>query len=121
FPCGAIVAGVNDLPDASCFDVHLRLGVDQCAFPPGYLDAGTDAGMDAGTDAGVDAGIDAGAIDSGAPDSGATDAEVPDAGDTEPMRFQVCGCATEPGGAPVFAALALAGLRRRPRAHSPLS
>ncbi|MEZ4272379.1 MAG: right-handed parallel beta-helix repeat-containing protein [Myxococcota bacterium] len=38
FPCGAIVAGVNDIPGTSCFDVHQRLNVNTngCAFPEGY-------------------------------------------------------------------------------------
>jgi hypothetical protein len=35
FPCGAIVPGVNDVPGASCFDVHERLfvGRDGCSIP----------------------------------------------------------------------------------------
>jgi len=38
FPCGAIVPGVNDLPGASCVDVHQRLNVNTngCPFPAGY-------------------------------------------------------------------------------------
>ncbi len=35
FPCGAEVAGVNDLPGSSCFDVHARLNVNAngCSLP----------------------------------------------------------------------------------------
>jgi hypothetical protein len=35
---GAIVAGLNDIPGSSLFDVHKRLNVNQngCPFPPGY-------------------------------------------------------------------------------------
>ena len=38
FPCGAIVAGVNDIPGQSCFDVNQRLNVNTngCGFPSGY-------------------------------------------------------------------------------------
>lgn len=38
FPCGAIVAGFNDVPGKSCFDVHTRLNVNRngCPFPAGY-------------------------------------------------------------------------------------
>jgi hypothetical protein len=55
FPCGAIVPGVNDVPDASCFDVHRRLRIDTCAFPSGYFTAPpTDGGEPAdGGDTGL--------------------------------------------------------------------
>jgi hypothetical protein len=35
FPCGAIVPGLNDVPDSSCFDVHERLNVNAngCDLP----------------------------------------------------------------------------------------
>jgi hypothetical protein len=34
FPCGAQVRGLNDVPDASCFDVHVRLDPDGgCPLP----------------------------------------------------------------------------------------
>jgi hypothetical protein len=33
FPCGAIVAGVNDIKGSSCFDVHVRLGVTPSTLP----------------------------------------------------------------------------------------
>jgi hypothetical protein len=35
FPCGAIVPGVNDIPDSSCFDVHERLNINcnECYLP----------------------------------------------------------------------------------------
>lgn len=38
FPCGSIVAGVNDIAGSSCFDVHKRLNVNAngCSFPSGY-------------------------------------------------------------------------------------
>jgi hypothetical protein len=38
FPCGAIIAGVNDITNSSCFDVHNRLNVNVngCAFPADY-------------------------------------------------------------------------------------
>ena len=38
FPCGAVVAGMNDVSGASCRDVHRRLNVNTngCAFPAGY-------------------------------------------------------------------------------------
>ena len=38
FPCGAIVPGVNDIPGASCFDVHERLHVNSggCNLPVWY-------------------------------------------------------------------------------------
>lgn len=42
FPCGAIIEGVNDVPGASCFDVHERLHVNSggCMLPyaPGSSD-----------------------------------------------------------------------------------
>ncbi len=46
FPCGAIVPGINDVPDASCFDVHVRLhvGTFGCTLPAWYL-ALADAGQ----------------------------------------------------------------------------
>jgi hypothetical protein len=38
FPCGAVVAGVNDVPGSSCATVHERLNVNRngCPFPEGY-------------------------------------------------------------------------------------
>jgi hypothetical protein len=38
FPCGQIVAGVNDVPGWSCFDVHQRLNVNTngCMFPSSF-------------------------------------------------------------------------------------
>jgi len=38
FPCGAVVAGVNDVPGHSCFDVHTRLNVNYngCSLPGKY-------------------------------------------------------------------------------------
>jgi hypothetical protein len=38
FPCGAIMAGVNDISGASCSNVHQRLNVNTngCSFPPSY-------------------------------------------------------------------------------------
>jgi hypothetical protein len=38
FPCGQIVAGVNDIPGSSCFDVHQRLNVNTngCMFPSSF-------------------------------------------------------------------------------------
>ncbi len=33
FPCGALVTGLNDVAEASCFDVHLRLEVGTAACP----------------------------------------------------------------------------------------
>jgi hypothetical protein len=38
FPCGAVVAGVNDEPSTSCIGVHSRLNVftNGCAAPSGY-------------------------------------------------------------------------------------
>jgi hypothetical protein len=35
FPCGAVVAGVNDVPGAICRDLHerLNLGPGRCPFP----------------------------------------------------------------------------------------
>lgn len=38
FPCGAVVAGVNDIAGSSCRDVHQRLNVNTngCTFPQGY-------------------------------------------------------------------------------------
>lgn len=38
FPCGAVVAGVNDVPGRSCRDVHQRLNVHSngCSFPASY-------------------------------------------------------------------------------------
>ncbi|HEX3035323.1 MAG TPA: hypothetical protein VHT73_09345 [Thermodesulfobacteriota bacterium] len=34
-PCGAIVPGVNDIPDKSCFDIHkcLNVGFNGCPIP----------------------------------------------------------------------------------------
>ena len=45
FPCGAKVAGVNDIPGQSCFDVHLQLNVNTngCPFPQGYTPGGGDS------------------------------------------------------------------------------
>jgi hypothetical protein len=41
FPCAAQVQGLNDVPDASCFDIHLRLNVGSAACPlPYQADAG---------------------------------------------------------------------------------
>lgn len=41
FPCGAVVAGINDAAGSSCMDAHLRLNVNAngCAFPAGYSGA----------------------------------------------------------------------------------
>ena len=38
FSCGAVVAGVNDVPGSSCIDVHERLNVNRngCHFPANY-------------------------------------------------------------------------------------
>lgn len=38
FPCGTVVAGLNDVAGSSCRDVHQRLNVNSngCAFPSGY-------------------------------------------------------------------------------------
>jgi hypothetical protein len=38
FPCGAAIAGVNDIPGSSCVNVHQRLNVNTkgCSFPSGY-------------------------------------------------------------------------------------
>jgi len=38
FPCGAVVAGVNDQAGSSCFDVHKRLHINTngCFLPPDY-------------------------------------------------------------------------------------
>src|SRR4029453_9532292 len=38
FPCGAMVAGFNDMAGSSCFDVHERLNINThgCPFPAGY-------------------------------------------------------------------------------------
>jgi hypothetical protein len=38
FSCGAVIAGVNDIAGASCFDVNKRLDVDAngCSLPAGY-------------------------------------------------------------------------------------
>jgi hypothetical protein len=38
FPCRSVVAGINDVPGSSCFDVHQRLSVNTggCAFPGRY-------------------------------------------------------------------------------------
>lgn len=38
FPCGAVVAGVNDLSGSSCVNVNVRLNVNAngCGLPPGY-------------------------------------------------------------------------------------
>jgi hypothetical protein len=38
FPCGPVVAGVNDDAARSCVGVHRRLNVNAngCAFPAGY-------------------------------------------------------------------------------------
>lgn len=43
FPCGAVVAGINDVSGSSCNDVHQRLNVNTngCAFPSSYKN-GTD-------------------------------------------------------------------------------
>lgn len=48
FPCGARVAGINDVPGSSCFDVHERLNVNVngCAFPPAYGAPGRDPTQD---------------------------------------------------------------------------
>jgi hypothetical protein len=42
FPCGAQVAGINDVAGASCFDVHTRLNVNTggCAFPTDFAPGG---------------------------------------------------------------------------------
>ncbi len=105
FPCGAVVAGVNDVPDASCFDVHLRLrvGTAGCNLPPlgppatdagasdggdgGTSDGGGDAGSTDGGDAGTsDGGGDAGSTDGGdaGPTDGGDDAGAADGGDAGP-------------------------------------
>jgi hypothetical protein len=45
FPCGATVAGLNDLAGASCFDLHTRLNIGDGGCPlPGALSA-ADAGQ----------------------------------------------------------------------------
>ena len=36
FPHGAVVAGINDVPGSSCFDVHQRLNVSPATLPAGY-------------------------------------------------------------------------------------
>lgn len=36
FPCGAVVAGINDLAGSSCFDVHERLNVNANTMPANY-------------------------------------------------------------------------------------
>lgn len=38
FPCGATVAGINDVAGSSCINVHQRLNVNTngCSFPAGY-------------------------------------------------------------------------------------
>lgn len=36
YPCGALVPGINDVIDYSCFDVHERLNVNRNTLPPGY-------------------------------------------------------------------------------------
>lgn len=33
FPCGAVIAGVNDVPGASCFDIHKRLNISPNTCP----------------------------------------------------------------------------------------
>jgi hypothetical protein len=33
FPCGAVVAGLNDTPETSCIGVHERLHVDSADCP----------------------------------------------------------------------------------------
>jgi hypothetical protein len=45
FPHGALVAGLNDVPGQSLFDVHKRLNVNTngCSFPANYGDGVTDA------------------------------------------------------------------------------
>ena len=45
FPSGALIAGLNDVPGQSLFDVHNRLNVNTngCLFPAGYGSGGSDA------------------------------------------------------------------------------
>lgn len=45
FPSGALIAGLNDVPGQSLFDVHKRLNVNTngCLFPAGYGSGGSDA------------------------------------------------------------------------------
>ena len=42
---GALIAGLNDVPGQSLFDVHNRLNVNTngCLFPAGYGSGGSDA------------------------------------------------------------------------------
>jgi hypothetical protein len=38
FPCGRVIAGLNDIQESSCFDVHQRLNVNTngCPFPSSF-------------------------------------------------------------------------------------
>jgi parallel beta-helix repeat protein len=36
FPCGVVIAGVNDASGSSCFDVHVRLNVNPTTLPSAY-------------------------------------------------------------------------------------
>ncbi|MFO0570665.1 MAG: hypothetical protein U0263_33825 [Polyangiaceae bacterium] len=55
---GAIVAGVNDVPGQSLFDVHERLHVNNhgCSFPKSYVDSGGTGGAGSGGAAGSGSG-----------------------------------------------------------------
>lgn len=92
FPCGRVVPGINDVPDASCRDVHLRLhvGAFGCPLPAGYRALAADGG--AGTNPGADGGSE------GAP----------------PAVLRVgCGCDGAPGSLASLGLLLAAALRRR--------
>ena len=119
FPCGAIVAGLNDVPDASCFDVHRRLnvGVNGCAFPPEYGSATTDAGIGDGgpADAGRagDGGVPDVPADAGPPDDGTGD------GGPQTLLYRAVPCGCSQGGQAGLLWLAALLLAWRPRASRP--
>jgi MYXO-CTERM domain-containing protein len=112
FPCGAVIAGVNDVAGSSCFDVHERLNVNRngCAFPAWYAENwnGPGPGPGAGPGPGPGAGPGPG---SGSNDSGGSGAAADDS---------VGGaCACRVGGRPdggsvwLWAAVGFAMLLRR--------
>ncbi len=135
FPCGAIYPGINDVPGASCRDVHLRLnvGTNGCPIPPEYFeDAGTTlpsdggSGSDAGSqssDSGVlsDGGAalsDGGSVQSdggsGVGDGGSRK-PFPDGGDMHRDVSVACGCGAADGATFSFGLLLVFLSRRRVR------
>jgi hypothetical protein len=43
FPCGAIIAGVNDVAGSSCYDINVRLNINSSTLPSSYSNGGVSA------------------------------------------------------------------------------